>query len=105
MEILLAALGSCQEITYKAYAQAMKIPLDSVSLKLDGEIDLRGFFAVDPQIRPGFQNITGVVTIETPDSVSTEQLEQLKGVVDAHCPVLDMLGAVPTTLTLHHVQK
>ena len=54
MEILLAALGSCQEITYKAYAQAMKIPLDSVSLKLDGEIDLRGFFAVDPQIRPGF---------------------------------------------------
>lgn len=105
VEILLAALGSCQEITYKAYAQALQIPLDSVSLQLDGDIDLRGFFAVDPQIRPGFQKITGVVTVETPESVSTEQVEQLKGVVDQHCPVLDMLGAVPTNLTLNHVQK
>src|SRR5580658_7417287 len=47
VELVLAALATCQEITYRAYATALGIPLDSVSVKLDGILDLRGFFAVD----------------------------------------------------------
>ena len=43
VELVLAALGTCQEITYRAYATALGIPLDAVSVELDGEIDLRGF--------------------------------------------------------------
>ena len=44
VELVLAALATCQEITYRAYATALGIPLDSVSVKLDGVLDLRGFF-------------------------------------------------------------
>ena len=104
VEIILASLGTCQEITYKAYAQAMKIPVLSVSLKIEGDIDMRGFFSVDPNVRPGIQKIRGVATVETPTSVSTQLVEELKAVVDTHCPVSDMLGAVPTEITLEHVQ-
>ena len=52
VEYVLVALGSCQEITYRLYADALGIPLSSVSVKLRGLVDLRGFFAVDPSVRP-----------------------------------------------------
>jgi putative redox protein len=99
VELVLAALGSCQEITYRAYATALGIPLDSVSVELAGDIDLRGFFAVDDSVRPGFQNIRGTVNIES--SASEAELQKLRAVVDAHCPVLDILtNKVPVSLSL-----
>lgn len=99
VELILAALGSCQEITYRAYATALGIPLDSVAVELSGDIDLRGFFGVDDTVRSGFQNIRGTVNIES--SASEAELQKLRAVVDAHCPVLDMLAnKVPVSLSL-----
>jgi uncharacterized OsmC-like protein len=43
--------------------------------------------------------------VETPSSVSKEQVEELKVVVDSRCPVSDMLGAVPMSIELEHVQN
>ncbi len=104
IELLLAALGACQEITYRAHASALGIELDSVSVKLAGDIDLRGFFGVDARVRAGFQAIHGEVHIES--RASPADLARLKAAVDAHCPVLDMLSApVPVTLDLVHDKK
>jgi putative redox protein len=89
VEYILVALGSCQEITYRLYADALGIPLSGVSVKLKGLIDLAGFFAVDPNVRPGYQRIEAVVTLES--SASEEDLRRLKETVDRHCPVLDIL--------------
>jgi putative redox protein len=47
VEYILAALGSCQEITYRLYADALGIPLNGVSVELTGAIDLRGFSTSD----------------------------------------------------------
>lgn len=99
IELVLAALGACQEITYKAYATAMGIKLKRVSVSLTGDIDLRGFFGVDDSVRAGFGAIRGTVDIDA--DATPDQLRQLKAAVDAHCPVLDMLSSpVPTTLEL-----
>lgn len=99
VELILAALGTCQEITYRAYATAMGIPLDSVSVELAGDIDLRGFFAVDESVRSGYQNIRGTVNIES--SASEADLQKLRAAVDAHCPVLDILtNKVPVSLIM-----
>lgn len=99
VEYILAALGSCQEITYRLYADALGIPVDSVSVKLDGDIDLRGFFNVDKSVRPGYQGIVAEVTIDSP--ASEEDLARLKQAVDAHCPVLDILqNPTPVRLDL-----
>ena len=77
----------------------MGIDLKSVSVRLDGEIDLRGFFGVDDTVRAGFEAITGVVVIDSDAPVA--ELERLKQVVDLHCPVLDMLSTpVPVSLKL-----
>jgi uncharacterized OsmC-like protein len=77
-------------VRYKAYGQVMGIPITRVSVDLTGEIDLRGFFAVSEDAAPGFHTITGTVTIDAGDT-ELETLQALKGAVDAHCPVLDML--------------
>ncbi len=97
VEVILAALGSCQEITYRAFATALGIELDRVSVELEGDIDFRGFFAVDDSVRPGFENIRAIVSIES--RAPREQLEKLRDVVNAHCPVLDILkNPVPVNL-------
>lgn len=99
MELVLAALGSCQEITYRLYADALGIPLTKVSVKVKGHVDLQGLFAVDSSVRPGFQSIEAVVTLDSP--APQADLDRLKETVDRHCPVLDILrGPVPVSLEL-----
>jgi putative redox protein len=88
VEYALAALATCQEITYRFHAAALGIPLRDVSVKVEGDIDLRGFFAVDERVRPGFKEIRGSVRFDSP--AAPEELERLKQVVDTHCPVLDL---------------
>ena len=90
VEYLLAALASCQEITYRLYADALGIPLKEVSVALEGDLDLRGFFAIDDRVRPGFQKIRARVTLDSPADPAS--LSKLKAVVDKHCPVLDILA-------------
>jgi putative redox protein len=99
VELVLAALATCQEITYRAYATALGIPLESVSVNLEGSLDLRGFFAVKDGVRSGFNDVRGVVNLKS--SASASDLARLKDVVDAHCPVLDILREpVPVDLRL-----
>ena len=103
VELILGALGSCQEITYRAYATALGIPLDNVSVTVEGDIDLRGFFAVDDSVRAGYQAIRGTVHLES--TASEEQLHQLRDAVNAHCPVLDIVARpVPVELSLKITQ-
>jgi len=86
VELVLAALGSCQEITYRAFATAMGIALDGVSARVEGDIDFRGFFALR-------------VNITLRSRASEAEIAQLIAAVNSHCPVLDMLNTpVPTTL-------
>jgi uncharacterized OsmC-like protein len=100
VELVLAALAACQEITYRAYATALGVPLDSVSVSLAGGLDLRGFFAVSDDVRPGFTGVRGTVTLTS--SAPAAELEKLKTIVDAHCPVLDILRSpVPVDLALN----
>ena len=90
VEYALAALATCQEITYRLHADHLGIALDSVAVTLEGDIDLRGFFAVDDGVRAGFERIWGPVTLEGPSTDA--EYERLKKHVDDHCPVLDLLS-------------
>jgi len=91
VEYALAALATCQEITYRLHADALGIPLDGVAVTVEGDIDLRGFFGVDPSVRPGFTAIRGTVRLDSPAPV--DDLLRLRDHVNAHCPVLDLVSA------------
>ena len=97
VELILAALGACQEITYRLYAEKLGIPIDRISVDVTGDLDLRGFFAVDDATRPGFGAIKASVTIDSP--ASDEEISRLQAIAEAHCPVLDILSQ-PTPVHL-----
>jgi putative redox protein len=90
IEVVLSALGACQEITYRLFADKMEIPITGVSVDIFGNIDLRGFFAVDDSVRPGYTDITANVKIES--TASDEDIARLKAEVNAHCPVYDIIA-------------
>ena len=99
MELILTALGACQEITYRLYADLLGIPLDGISIEVSGDVDLCGFFSVDDEARPGYTGITADVVIDSP--ASDEEIQRLQAAVEAHCPVLDIIGnATPVALTI-----
>lgn len=89
VELVLVALGACQEIMYSAYASVMDIPLQAVSVKARGYLDLHGMFGLDESISPGFSRITFDTEISSP--ADSESISKLIQVVEDHCPVLDML--------------
>src|ERR1700734_1108719 len=70
VELVLAALATCQEITYRVHATALGIPLDGVSVKLEASLDLRGFYAIKDGVRAGFTNVRGVVNLKRRAPVS-----------------------------------
>jgi putative redox protein len=101
VELILAALGTCQEITYRFYAEKMGIPLKGVSVIVKGSLDLRGFFAVDDSVRPGYKRIESEVKLDSP--ASPEEIARLVEAVEAHCPVLDMLtNGTPVASKVEH---
>ena len=53
-----------------------------------GRLDLRGFFGV-ADVPAGFQDVTFTVDISSPASAA--EIAQLVEMVNAHCPVLDIL--------------
>ena len=78
--------------------------LEHVAVTLEGDIDLRGFFAVDESVRPGYQKLRGTVRVVS--SADEKTLATLQQAVNAHCPVLDIVSnPVPVELTLEKAES
>lgn len=88
VELVLAALGTCQEIVYATYARVLGIPIEAVSVTVDGWLDPRGFFGV-AEVPAGFQGVSFAVKVTSP--APPAEIERLITAVNAHCPVLDIL--------------
>jgi uncharacterized OsmC-like protein len=99
MQYALASLGSCQAITYRVFAAQLGIELDSVTVRVEGDLDVRGLLGFDDRVRPGFSAVRVEVSVAGPES--PERYAELADVVDAHCPVLDLFAnPVPVTRAL-----
>lgn len=89
VEVVLVALGTCQEIMYSAYASVMGIELKSVKVDLKGKLDLKGLFGLDKSVPAGYTSISFVANIES--SADEESICKLIETVESHCPVMDTL--------------
>lgn len=90
IEYVLATLGKCQAITYKAVASLKGIHLNSVTIKTKGDLDLQGFLGLNENIRPGFQNVEYDTVLESNEDY--EKLLRLSKQVESLCPVLDIIS-------------
>jgi len=89
VELLLAALGGCQEIVYRAFAAVLGIDIQSIEVHAKGNIDLHGFLGL-AEVPAGFSSISFTTRIVS--SASLESINQLARLVEKHCPVQDTLA-------------
>jgi uncharacterized OsmC-like protein len=96
VEYALAAIASCQAITYRFWADKLGIALDGVQVVAEGDLDVNGFFGFDDAVRPGFTEVR--LEVRPSGLESPERYQELAEAVDAHCPVLDLFSN-PTPVT------
>lgn len=86
---VLQALAQCHEQTYRLFAEALGIQLDSVQVRLQAAMDLRGLYAAADQVRAGFGQLAATVEISSPADIY--EIERLRVTVERHSPVLDLV--------------
>ena len=99
VQYALASLGSCQAITYRFWAAQLGVELDSITVRVEGDLDLHDFFDLDDTVRPNLTAIRVEVTVAGPES--QQRYAELAAAVDEHCPVLDLFkNPVPVSRAL-----
>jgi uncharacterized OsmC-like protein len=63
-ELLMAAFNACIMVGYVANAAVMGVNLDSVRIETEGELNLRGFLGIDPDVKPGYDTLECAVTLK-----------------------------------------
>jgi uncharacterized OsmC-like protein len=56
-EVLMAALNACMTVGYTALCSLEGITLEELRIETQGDIDLRGFLGLDPNVKPGYDEI------------------------------------------------
>jgi uncharacterized OsmC-like protein len=76
VEHLLNALAACLTTTLIYHAAYRGIKIDELESELEGNIDLRGFLGIAPDVRRGYQNISVKFKVKT-DEPNLERLKAL----------------------------
>jgi uncharacterized OsmC-like protein len=63
-ELLMAAFNACIMVGYVATAAVMGVILEKVEIETEGELNLRGFLGIDPNVKPGYDSIRYVVRMK-----------------------------------------
>lgn len=83
-EYLLSALNACMTVGYIAGCALHGITVEELRIETEGEIDLRGFFALDDSVAPGYESLRYSVHIK--GDGTPEQFEKIHQTVIATSP-------------------
>lgn len=99
VEAVLHALASCLAVGFIYNAAAMGIHVESLTFKLEGDLDLHAFLGLSDQMRPGYENIK--LTYRIKSDAPREKVIELCNYVQKTSPVLDIIrNPVPVTIAL-----
>lgn len=88
VEYVLASYVGCASVVIRFIAKEIGFSYTDARFEVGGDLDLRGFLG-EPGISPHFQTISGRVLLET--SESPERVSELARLVEARCPVYNLL--------------
>ncbi|CAB3803069.1 OsmC family protein [Paraburkholderia fynbosensis] len=98
-EHLIAALNACMTVGYVAQCAVRGIALQSLEIETEGDIDLRGFLGLDPQVANGYESLRYTVRIK--GNGTREQFAEVHDAVMATSPnVYNLANAVALRSTL-----
>lgn len=93
-EYLLAAMNACITVQYAVVCALFGIELDELWIETEGDIDLRGFLAVDRSVPPGYDAIS--YTVHMKGDASPEKFEEVHRFVSETAPNRYNIGhAIP----------
>jgi uncharacterized OsmC-like protein len=93
-DLLLGALAACAQLTCQMVATSMGIPVRSLGVQVDGDLDLRGTLGVDKSVGAGFDAIRIRFEVDAPEA-TPEQLASLHEKTERYCTVLQTLRSPP----------
>lgn len=83
-EHLFAALNSCMMVGFVAICSLEGIRLEELRVETEGDIDLRGFFGLSKEVKPGYDEVRFTVHVKA--DASEEQLRKVHEAALATAP-------------------
>lgn len=98
-EALLYALASCLNTALIYHAAAQGVQVKELKFDMEGELNVRGFLGIDPNVRTGYQKIK--ITCKLKADAPPEKLQELCQLAQKYSPVFDMVThTVPVSVNL-----
>jgi uncharacterized OsmC-like protein len=98
VEYLLVALSGCLTTSLIAHASVKGIEIRGVESRYEGDIDLRGFLGLSPEVKVGYEQIRVYFKIDA--DISEAQKEELVRMAQKYSPVFNTI-ANPTAVLVH----
>ena len=98
VEYLLAGLIGCLTSSLVYHAAARGITIRGIRSRLEGDIDLRGFLGLSPDVKVGYENIRVYFKIDA--DLSEAQKEELIQMAQKYSPVFDTV-VNPTAVSVN----
>jgi uncharacterized OsmC-like protein len=93
-DLLLGALAACAQVTYQMVATATNVPVASVRVTAEGDLDLRGTLGIDPATPVGFTAVRLRFDVDAP-AATADQLASVLEKTERFCVVLQTLTTPP----------
>jgi len=90
-DMLLQALVACAGVTLSAVATSLEIPINTATLRAEGDLDFRGTLGVSKDVQVGFQEIRLIINVNS--SAPSEKIVKLIELTERYCVVLQTLRA------------
>jgi uncharacterized OsmC-like protein len=94
-DMLLEALIACAGVSMRAAAAVLGIPLRSVNVRAEGDVDLRGTLGIAADVPVGFREIRLAFDVDA--DANAAQLDQLAELTDKYCVVFQTIQSRPKT--------
>ena len=99
VEYLLTGLSGCLTSALIYHAAARGIRIKGIQSRVEGDLDLRGFLGLSPDVKVGYENIR--VYFEIDADVSEEQKEELIKIAQKYSPVFNSVtNPTPVSVSL-----
>jgi uncharacterized OsmC-like protein len=93
-DLLLGALAACAQITCQMVAANAGLRIEQLTVRAEGDLDLRGTLGLNPRVPVGFSKIRLYFDIDAPDA-SPQRLAALQRATEQYCTVLQTLLVPP----------
>lgn len=100
-DLLAAALATCLDSTIRIIAERIGVTLETLTVEVTAEVDVRGTLVVERDVPVGFQSMTCHVDIEPGEGTDPDRVTELLTAAEYSCVNLQTLrGGVPVETTV-----